>query len=300
MNEVTVAVIPAAGMGTRMLPATRVVPKELLPVAGKPMLSRAIAEACDTGIREIILVVSRDDSLVLDQFAAAPDLERYLQAAGKNDVLARLGPGLPKDCRLRWVVQDYPAGLGHALKLCQPLVGERAFAVLLADVLMDHPAGSDLGLMMRRCEARGTSQLLVEKVAGEAIARYGSVGFSGGCPDGNDVVEVVMLKEKAPLGIAPSDCAVVGRYVLTSDIFGVLEDLEPGHGGEIQLTDALNRMAGSGRVEAALLQGRTFDAGHLSGWLAANVYFAFRENPSDPEIQSLALCGLPEALRDAY
>lgn len=299
MTEVTVAVIPAAGMGTRMLPATRAVPKELLPVAGSALISRVVAEACDAGIRDFIFVVPDESALVLRQFAPAPELEQYLKARQRSDLLAMAGPGLPPDCRLRWVVQPDPGGLGQAILLAEQLVGSRPFAVLLADVLTDAFGPSDLKRMMDRYAGSGCMQLLLEQVPGEDIGRYGSVAFDDGSPLADEAVAVSALVEKAPLGEAPSDCAVVGRYILDAAVFPVLADLVPGHGGEIQLTDALNQVAAQGRVEGGLLQGRTFDAGNLAGWLQANLYFALKDNPEHPDIRALALRGLPDELKDA-
>lgn len=299
MTDVTVAVIPAAGMGTRMLPATRVLPKELLPVAGIPLINRVVAEAYEAGIREFVFVVPDEASLVLKQFAPVPELERYLVDRQKPELQALISPGLPPDCLSHCVVQSQPGGLGEAVLLSEPVVGGRPFAVLLADVLMDSAGVSDLALQMSRYRHTGAMQLLLERIAGEDIARYGSVKFAGSPPSDGEVSAVSALAEKLPLGQAPSDCAVIGRYILDASIFPALSGLAPGHGGEIQLTDALNCVAGQRRIEGALLQGRTFDAGNLAGWLQANLYFAHKENASDPSIQALACHGLPKGLTDA-
>jgi len=262
------AVIPAAGMGTRMLPATKAVPKELLPVLDRPAVDYAVAEAAAAGVREVVIVIAPAKVSLAAHFTRRPELERELAARGRRDVLAQL-QAIGSGCRVRFVEQPTPRGLGDAIARARGLVGAGPFAVLLPDVLIDAEPG---GLSQLVEGFAGDPLLAVHKVGRQDVRRYGIIA-----PDRRRPGYLADLVEKPAPEAAPSQLAVTGRYILTPDIFGALLGTAPGAGGEVQLTDALRRLLASGHaVRWQELEGGIHDLGHLEGWLKANLAMAAR------------------------
>ncbi len=262
------AVIPAAGFGTRMLPATKVVPKELLPVLDRPAIDYAVAEAAAIGIRDIVIVIAPSKMALPAYFARRPELERALHASGKRELLAELA-AIGAGCRVRFVEQVTPRGLGDAVARTRGLVGTGPFAVLLPDVLIDAIPG---GLSQLTDAFDGAPLVMVHEVDGAEVGRYGIAA-----PDPRRAGMLADLVEKPTPEAAPSRLAVTGRYILTSEVFDALGATPPGAGGEIQLTDALRRMLAAGHpVGWRRVRGQVHDLGNVEGWLAANLALAGR------------------------
>ena len=257
------AVFPVAGFGTRFLPATKAMPKELLPIVDKPLIQYAAEEAIAAGIDTLIFVTGRNKRAIEDHFDNNQELEIALRAKGKNDQADMVRNILPAGVECIFMRQPEQLGLGHAVLCAERAVGTDPFAVLLAD---DFLTGSEPGVtadLARAFEATGKSQLSVMEVNGPDISKYGVVVPS----DTQGAVAGVVEKPDAPS--APSNLASIGRYVLTPDIFDILRALPPGAGGEIQLADAINTQAAAGSVEAVKLKGRRFDCGSVEGYLDA-------------------------------
>jgi UTP--glucose-1-phosphate uridylyltransferase len=262
------AVFPVAGMGTRFLPATKAMPKEMLPVVDKPLIQYAVEEAAAAGIEQMIFVTGRNKRAIEDHFDRAPELEAQLVASGKHDLLEQLMSATPRGVSFVYVRQPEPLGLGHAVLCAQPVVGDEPFAVILADDLIDASPGVTAQLV-QTYERHGASVLAVEDVPLADTSKYGIVAST---PMGADGEERVMgIVEKPRPEVAPSTLAVVGRYVLRPEIFNELVRTERGRGGEIQLTDAIARLVANGEVIARRLVGTRYDCGSKAGFLAANV-----------------------------
>lgn len=257
------AVFPVAGFGTRFLPATKAMPKELLPIVDKPLIQYAAEEAISAGIDTLIFVTGRNKRAIEDHFDNNQELEIALRAKGKNDQADMIRNILPKGVECIFMRQPEQLGLGHAVLCAERAVGTDPFAVLLAD---DFLTGSEHGVtadLARAFEATGKSQLSVMEVNGPDISKYGVVVPS----DAQGAVAGLVEKPDAPS--APSNLASIGRYVLTPDVFDILRSQPPGAGGEIQLADAINTQAATGAVEGVKLKGRRFDCGSVQGYLDA-------------------------------
>ena len=268
MHRVRKAVFPVAGLGTRFLPATKAMPKELLPVIDKPIIQYAVEEAIEAGITDLVFVTGRTMRAIEDHFDGNPELEAILVASGKTDLLEQLRSIIPSHVNCIFVRQTQPLGLGHAILCAEPAIGGEPFAVLLPDDLM---AGDPRPTkeLVRRFEVSGNSCITVAKVRREDLHLYGIIH-----PISDSSVEAVRISgivEKPAEGTAPSDMAAIGRYVFTPDIFDHLKQQKPGVGGEIQLTDAINVMAELGTVEATAYRGRRYDCGSKIGYLEATV-----------------------------
>lgn len=267
------AVFPVAGLGTRFLPATKAMPKELLPIIDKPIIQYAVEEAAAAGIKEMIFVTGRTKRSIEDHFDALPDLERELVEGGK-DALAQAVRGIiPEDVNFIFIRQPKALGLGHAVLCAEPVIGREPFAVLLADDVIRMPRGESATAELIKAYAEtGCSQLLAMDVPAQDVTKYGMIvpGRRGG---GNDVAGLV---EKPTQETAPSQLASIGRYVLDASIFDLLRDLPPGAGSEIQLADAIDRLAKNGTVRSAILNGRRYDCGSKFGYLEAIVDFALQ------------------------
>ena len=264
---------PVAGYGTRFLPATRAVPKEMLPILDKPLIQYGVEEAAAAGIRHMAFVTARGKGALEDHFDDGPEVEHRVQG---SDVEARLVGirSLLETCRFSWVRQRQMLGLGHAILCGAPLLGEEPFAVLLPDDLCLHQPDGVLQQMTRAFERHQCSVVAVEDVPAKATSRYGIIA---GTELGADVLRVTDMVEKPTPAAAPSTLGIVGRYILTPDIFGHLAVTPPGAGGEIQITDALRRQAREGRVVALRFRGRRFDCGALDGFVeATNHFYALR------------------------
>ncbi|TAN21490.1 MAG: UTP--glucose-1-phosphate uridylyltransferase GalU [Acidobacteria bacterium] len=274
------AVFPAAGLGTRFLPATKAQPKEMLALVDKPIIQYGVEEALDSGIDEIVIITGRGKNSIEDHFDVSFELERMLEEKGKTDLLAVVRE-VSDMIHVAYVRQKEALGLGHAVLAAENLVGEEPFAVLLADDVIDAQVPV-MRQMLDVYEATGASVVAVEKIAGEAISSYGVVKPAPATdrlrPDQflGPVVRVADVMEKPRLAQAPSDLAVVGRYLLTPGIFKHLRRQQRGAGGEIQLTDAMRALAQEEPFYAYQFQGRRHDTGDKLGFLQATVELALK------------------------
>lgn len=272
--QVRSAVIPAAGMGTRFLPATKAVPKELMPIGDTPAIQIIIDEALGAGIDHIVVVSSRSKPAIEQYFAPDPDLVAALKAKGKDDVAERIA-SIGRDWRVTITYQDNPRGLGHAVGCGREAVGDEPFAVLLPDELMGD--SSLLAQMCGVCASSGGSVVGVKQVPRDDVSSYGVLAPSGPM-DADGVIPVADLVEKPSVDEAPSEFIIIGRYVLTPDVFDEIENLTPGSGGELQLTDALRAQAARSPFSGVLSQVDRYDTGNPVGFLDAAVAYALR-NP---------------------
>jgi UTP--glucose-1-phosphate uridylyltransferase len=268
--RVRTAVIPAAGLGTRFLPATKAVPKELLPIIDVPALQLIIDECAGAGIDHVVIVNSRTKPSIEAYFADAPEVIAKLEGSGRSELAQRL-KSLQETVRISFAYQDKALGLGHAVGCAREVVGDQPFAVLLPDELMG--SSELLAAMCDVCVATGGSVVGLKEVARQDVSAYGVIAPS--TPVGDDgVVGISDLVEKPPVEEAPSNLIIIGRYVLTPDVFDAIADLKPGAVGELQLTDALRVQAARGPFHGVLRDIRRYDTGTPVGWLAAVVELA--------------------------
>ena len=267
--KVRKAVFPAAGLGTRFLPATKAQPKEMLPLVDKPTIQYVVEEAVASGLSEIIIVTGRGKRAIEDHFDAAFELEYYLQDRGKTEELAQIKT-ISELATISYVRQKEPLGLGHAILCARALVGEEPFAVFLGDDIITSRIPCMLQLL-EVFERYGGPVIAVERVPPDEISRYGVIR-----PKrlGGNVYEILDLLEKPASGEAPSDLAVIGRYVLTPDLFPVLAETPPDARGEIQLTNGLRALCKKRPLYAVLFEGKRYDTGDKLGFLKATVEFA--------------------------
>lgn len=270
MRPITKAVIPAAGLGTRFLPVTKAVAKELLPIVDVPTLQLIVEEAASSGIEDVLIITRRGKEAIQDYFSPAPELETHLRTHGKEALLARLDR-LKQLPRLHFVNQDQQLGLGHAISLAEDFAGGEPIAVLLGDDLVKAPVAATRQLC-QVYDATGCSVVGVQPVAQEAIHKYGIVAPKG--PDRGQAMALAGLVEKPSADKAPSNLAILGRYVLTPGIFDALRHTLPGKGGEIQLTDALSALLKTEDVYACSFVGRRYDVGDQQGFIEANIELA--------------------------
>jgi UTP--glucose-1-phosphate uridylyltransferase len=266
------AVFPVAGLGSRFLPVTKASPKEMLPVVDKPLIQYAVEEAAAAGITEMIFVTGRNKRAIEDHFDKAYELETELERKNKDQLLDMVRSVLPEGVRCIYLRQAEPLGLGHAVLCAQPVVGNDPFAVILADDLMDSdpPAMTRMAQLFSR---EGSSLLGVEEVPRDQTQSYGIVTID---KMQGDFARIHSIVEKPKPAEAPSNLAVIGRYVLTPRIFDLLSEVTPGAGGEIQLTDAISALLSHERVLAVRLPGRRFDCGSKLGYLQATVEYGLR------------------------
>jgi UTP--glucose-1-phosphate uridylyltransferase len=266
------AVLPVAGLGTRVLPAAKTTPKNMLNVFDRPILSHIVEEARAAGIEHFIFVVGRGQTAVEDYFDHAYEIESILKAKGKDDILELVVADLPKPGEMSFVRQMAPLGLGHAVFCARDLIGDEPFAVILPDMLMmaDTPA---LGQAIAAHEKTGGNIVVVEPAPEGETYKYGIVALDGQEGRLNRMTGMV---EKPPLGTEPSNLFISGRYILTPDIFPLLADQQTGAGGEIQLTDAMARLMKVKDFHALEYEGTTYDCGDAVGLLRANVAYALK------------------------
>lgn len=268
------AVFPVAGLGSRFLPATKAIAKEMLPVVDKPLIQYAVEEAAQAGFTDMVFVTGRTKRSIEDHFDTAYELESELLARDKHDLLAIARASLPKGVACAYVRQPEALGLGHAVLCAAPLVGNEPFAVILADDLIDAQPGA-LSQMVQAYQEHGASVLCVEDVARESTASYGIVSTM---PLDSRNERVTAIVEKPAPEDAPSTLAVVGRYILAPQVFDYLRNTKQGKGGEIQLTDAIAAMLADASVIAHRFIGRRYDCGVKLGYMQAMVAFG-RKHP---------------------
>ena len=265
------AIFPAAGLGTRFLPATKAQPKEMLPLVDKPIIQYGVEEAVASGVENIIIVTGRGKHSIEDHFDVAYELESFLQSRGKTDVLAEIRK-ISDLIHVSYVRQGEPLGLGHAVLMTEALVGDEPFAVILADDVIDGPEPA-LAQMLKVYEEVQGPVILVERVPIEDISNYGVIAFE---PVRPGVYRITDMVEKPPREQAPSDLAIIGRYILTPDIFSALHETREDRTGEIQLTNGLKRLLKDRPLYACEVEGVRHDTGNKLGFLKAVVYFALR------------------------
>lgn len=279
--RVTTAVIPAAGLGTRFLPATKATPKEMLPIVDKPAIQYVVEEAVAAGLDDVLFVTGRSKRPLEDHFDRNLELEAALSAKGDADRLASVTAS-NELARIHYVRQGDALGLGHAVLMAERHVGDQPFAVLLGDDLID-PRDAILPLMMDVRDQVGGSVLCLMEVPRDQISLYGCAAVEATLTEG--VVRVIDLVEKPDAHDAPSTLAVIGRYVLDPAVFEVLRRTQPGRGGEIQLTDALRELALAGAVTGVIFEGRRYDTGDRLSYLQAVIRLALEREDLGPALR---------------
>ncbi|MFM4721404.1 UTP--glucose-1-phosphate uridylyltransferase GalU [Aeromonas bivalvium] len=283
------AVLPVAGLGTRMLPATKAIPKEMLPVVDKPLIQYVVREAIAAGIKEIILVTHSSKNSIENHFDKSFELEATLEKRVKRQLLEEVQQICPKDVTIMHVRQGEAKGLGHAVLCAHPLIGDNPFAVLLPDVLIDEVASDlkrdNLAEMVHLFEADQISQIMVEAVPESEVDKYGIADVKGEALTAGMSLPMQAIVEKPPRDEAPSNLAVVGRYVLSANIWPLLEKTPAGAGDEIQLTDAIAMLMEREQVNAYSMKGRSHDCGSKLGYMKANVEYASRHRELGDEFK---------------
>ena len=267
------AIFPVGGLGTRFLPATKALPKEMLPVVDKPLIQYAVQEAISAGAQELIFVTGRSKNSIMDHFDKAYELEAELEQRGKTKLLEMVQEILPPGITCIFIRQAEALGLGHAVLCAWPAVGDEDFSVILADDLIDGKLRPCLAQMQRVYQEYGTSVIATQQVPKEEISSYGVVDTQPVAPGLGEIRRIV---EKPKAEDAPSNLAVVGRYILTPRIFKLLERTPRGAGGEIQLTDAISMMIQEQTVLAYEFEGKRYDCGSKLGYLEANVEYGLK------------------------
>ena len=282
MKKIRKAVIPAAGFGTRFLPATKATPKEMLPIVDKPTIQYIVEEAKASGIEDILIISGHGKRAIEDHFDSAPALEAELRKKGKLDLLAKVQE--TADINIHYIRQRYMRGLGDAILCARSFMGDGPFAVLLGDDVVYNPGNPALLQLIHAYEQTDGSVLGCQMVAPEQVSSYGIVaGEQTGKPR---LMRVGDMVEKPAPSEAPSRMAVLGRYIIKPEIFDILENTTPGKGGEIQLTDALRVLAKRDAVYAYDFEGKRYDLGDKFGFLKATVEFALRRDDLGPKFRS--------------
>lgn len=274
--KVRKAIIPAAGLGTRFLPATKAMPKEMLPIVDKPTIQYIVEEARESGIEDILIITGKNKRPIEDHFDSVPELEQNLKAKGKTKMLELVEE--TTDLNIYFIRQSHPRGLGDAILMAKDFVGNEPFVVMLGDDLMKDEVPLTKQLM-DRYEETNASTLAVMKVPHEEVNKYGVIDPAAETRPG--LYDVRRFVEKPAVEEAPSDLAIIGRYLLTPEIFGMLETQQPGAGNEIQLTDAIDRLNKVQRVFAHEFKGDRFDVGYKFGYLKTSIQFGLKH----PEVK---------------
>lgn len=278
--KVTKAVIPVAGLGTRMLPATKAIPKEMLPVVDRPLIQYIVSECVAAGITEIVLVTHASKNSIENHFDTSFELEATLEKRVKRQLLEDVKSICPKHVTIMHVRQGTAKGLGHAVLCAKPLIGNSPFAVVLPDVLIDDHASDlsqdNLAQMLANFQISGQSQVMVEGVDAQTVDQYGIADVAGHVLSANETAPITQIVEKPELGQAPSNLAVVGRYVLSAAIWELLAKTPPGAGDEIQLTDAIASLMAQEPVQAYYMVGHSHDCGTKLGYMKANTIYGLR------------------------
>lgn len=281
------AILPVAGLGTRFLPASKSIPKEMVTVVDRPAIEYVVREAVAAGVEQIILVTHSSKASIENYFDRNFELETTLENKKKYDLLKTITEILPAHVSVVSVRQPQPLGLGHAVLCAKSIVGEDNFAVLLPDVLVkDDAADNDLSLMIRRFNESKASQIMVEAVPDELVDQYGIVDVAT-TPEEGHSIEMQGIVEKPAVGTAPSNLSVVGRYVLPAKIMQLLEQTPKGAGNEIQLTDAIALLQQTESVEAYRMKGQTFDCGSKIGYLKAVLHYGIAHPQLGEEFKTL-------------
>jgi UTP--glucose-1-phosphate uridylyltransferase len=276
VRTVRKAVFPAAGLGTRFLPATKAQPKEMLPLVDKPIIQYGVEEALAAGCDQIIIITGRGKSAIEDHFDVSYELEKMLEEKGKHDLL-KIVRQISDMMYISYVRQKEALGLGHAILTARELVGDEPFAALLADDVIDAPVPV-LKQLMEVFNEKQQSVIAIQPVNGPAISSYGVIQGKEVPGTGGKLYEVLDLVEKPKQADAPSNLAVIGRYILTPAVFETLSEIEPGAGGELQLTDGLRALLKREKLYGCVYEGRRHDTGDKLGFLKATVEFALKRD----------------------
>ena len=284
------AVIPAAGYGTRFLPVTKAIPKEMIPIVDKPVIQYIVEEALQSGIEEILIITGHGKRAIEDHFDTNIDLELQLRQQGKDQLLHLVQD--ISSINIHYIRQKHMRGLGDAIRCAESFIDNEPFAVLLGDDVVYNPEQPALKQMMDAFSRLGATMLGCQEVPQELVSRYGIV--QGQSTDDGRVVKLIDMVEKPAVDEAPSRLAALGRYILTPDIFEILRRVQPGKGGEIQLTDALRLMADREAVYAYTFSGRSYDTGNKLGFLKATVEYALRRDDLGEAFREYLRHSLPE------
>ena len=284
------AVIPAAGYGTRFLPVTKAIPKEMIPIVDKPVIQYIVEEALQSGIEEILIITGHGKRAIEDRFDTNIDLELQLRQQGKDQLLHLVQD--ISSINIHYIRQKHMRGLGDAIRCAESFIDNEPFAVLLGDDVVYNPEQPALKQMMDAFSRLGATMLGCQEVPQELVSRYGIV--QGQPTDDDRVVKLIDMVEKPAVDEAPSRLAALGRYILTPDIFEILRRVQPGKGGEIQLTDALRLMADREAVYAYTFSGRSYDTGNKLGFLKATVEYALRREDLGDAFREYLRHSLPE------
>jgi UTP--glucose-1-phosphate uridylyltransferase len=284
MAKIRRAVFPAAGLGTRFLPATKAQPKEMLPLVDKPIIQYVVEEAVNAGLENLVIITGRGKNAIEDHFDVSYELEKILEERGKSDQL-NLVRAVSEMVHIAYIRQKEALGLGHAILMARDLMNDEPFAVLLGDdvIVAEVPC---IRQMMDIYDQYQTSIVALMEVPKEETSRYGIVKAQALPEEDGRLFEVLDMVEKPPMEEAPSNLAIIGRYILTPSVFKALEETERGSGGEIQLTDGLRHMLGSQRILAYKFRGKRHDAGDKLGFLQATVEFALKNEELGPAFRS--------------
>ena len=289
-HKVHKAVIPVAGLGTRMLPATKAIPKEMLPIVDKPLIQYVVNECVAAGIKEIVLVTHSSKNSIENHFDTSFELETMLEKRVKRQLLDEVRSICPSDVTIMHVRQGQAKGLGHAIMCAHPIVGNEPFAVVLPDVIIDDaasdPRTDNLAAMLELYDETGFSQIMVEPVPREKVSSYGVVDINGHTLDQGESVPMNAIVEKPSAEEAPSNLAVVGRYVLSPHTWGWLKRTPLGAGDEIQLTDTIGLLMREYQVNAFHLTGKSHDCGSKMGYMRANIEYASRHPTIGPRFNA--------------
>lgn len=279
------AVFPVGGLGTRFLPATKALPKEMLPIASKPLIQHAFEEAVKAGIEQFIFVTGRNKNIITNHFDCVYELERHLDEKDKNDALAQTRDWVPEPGNVCFTRQQHPLGLGHAVWCARNFIGDEPFAVLLADELfMSSRSDSVLKEMVEFYDEKRSNIIAVSDVEPEQVSKYGIVKTEG---DNGITMKITDMVEKPKQQDAPSNTSIVGRYILEPEIFEHLANTQKGAGGEIQLTDAIKNMLGTTETYGYRFAGKRMDCGNHLGFLEANIEFAMHDEKMGEEAKKL-------------
>ncbi|MEA4987755.1 MAG: UTP--glucose-1-phosphate uridylyltransferase GalU [Anaerovorax sp.] len=279
-QKVRKAIIPAAGLGTRFLPATKALPKEMIPIVDKPAIQYIVEEALDAGIEEILIVIGRDKAAIEDHFDKSFEMEEELDKKGKKELL-QIVRNISNLADIHFVRQKSPLGLGHAVNKGRIFAEDEPVAVLLPDEIMDCEVPC-IKQMLDVYEEYGCSVLGVREVEKHEVSKYGIVDAK---PCGENIYQVKDLVEKPSFEDAPSNLAIIGRYIITGEIFQLLNEIQPGAGGELQLTDALRLLARRQNIIACAFKGNRYDSGDKFGFLQATVELALKRDDIGPRFR---------------
>lgn len=290
-GNIKYAVIPVAGLGTRLLPATKAIPKEMMPLVDKPLIQYVVQEAIEAGIKNIVLVTHASKNAIENHFDKSFELEATLEKRVKRQLLSEVQNIIPPDVSILNVRQGESKGLSHAISCALPIVGKNPFAVILPDVIIDDIESNlkqdNLSAMIRRFEESGAPQIMVEKVPHESVSSYGVVNIGGKELKDGESEKIIAMVEKPKIEEAPSDYAVVGRYVLPAEIWSLFKKTPIGAGGEFQLTDTIDMLMQMMDIQAYNIVGKSHDCGNKLGYVKTFIEFALRNNEIKDDLKTL-------------